>query len=337
MPRARSLFGMMWSVGLLASSSVAALSQPSVLVTTEKGAPYIPSSSVKTACPQKGAAPDTRQRIVDIAAIEWAAFGFPRLSLTQTGFPVIPAALSPKISETSGKGTSPGLISIGAMEDDASVRARIGAYWAAVPDAYADVIARQNELWFASEGRAGWAEYWSGAFMSYVMCEVGLTSAQFARAASHREYIEAAIRARKISDKTYVYHAYNLAELLPSPGDIICAAREEAADSINSLEDFEASSYGAYHCDIVVGYDTDTSRQVPGLDAIGGNVLNAVTLTETPVYRGTRLKPLKKPHARNWFAILRYMGESRPASFRKVPKEVLEEAIKVRARRNVDK
>jgi hypothetical protein len=163
---------------------------------------------------------------------------------------------------------------------------------------------------------------------------------------------QCAIRARRLAPRihrssnpraedlgqTYVYHAYNLAELLPSPGDIICAAREEAADSINSLEDFEASSYGAYHCDIVVGYDTDTSRQVPGLVyAIGGNVLNAVTLTETPVYRGTRLKPLKGPHARNWFAILRYMGESRPASFRKVPKEVLDEAIKVRARWNVDK
>src|SRR6478672_13893205 len=73
-----------------------------------------------------------------IAAMEWAAFDFPRLSLTRTSFSVIPAALSPKISETSGRGTSPRLISIGAMEDDASVRARIGSYWAAVPHAYAD-------------------------------------------------------------------------------------------------------------------------------------------------------------------------------------------------------
>lgn len=47
-------------------------------------------------------------------------------------------------------------------------RARIGTYWAAVPDAYADVITTQNELWSLSEGRAGWVEYWSAAFVSYV-------------------------------------------------------------------------------------------------------------------------------------------------------------------------
>ena len=135
-----------------------------------------------------------------IAAMEWAAFDFRRLSLTRTSFSVIPAALSPKIAETSGRGTSPQLISIGAMEDDASARARIGTYWAAVPDAYADVFTTQNELWSLSEGRAGWVEYWSAAFVSYVMCEAGFTSAQFLRAASHREYIEAAIRARKVSD-----------------------------------------------------------------------------------------------------------------------------------------
>jgi hypothetical protein len=273
-----------------------------------------------------------------IAAMEWAAFDFRRLSLTRTSFSVIPAALSPKIAETSGRGTSPQLISIGAMEDDASVRARIGTYWAAVPDAYADVITTQNELWSLSEGRAGWVEYWSAAFVSYVMCEAGFTSAQFLRAASHREYIEAAIRARKVSDKTYAYYAYNVAELLPSPGDIICAARDEAAHSINSIGEFEASSYGAYHCDIVIGYDTDISKQVPGVVyAIGGNVLNAVTLTETPVGRGMRLKSLKGPHTRNWFAILRYMGESRPANFRKIPQRVLEQAIKVRTGRSIDR
>jgi hypothetical protein len=134
---------------------------------------------------------------------------------------IIPPALSPKISESSGHGTSPKLISIGAMEDDASVRARIGAYWAAVPGAYADVIATENQLWSTSNGRAGWVEYWSAAFISYVMCRAGLSNAQFLRAESHRDYIQAAIDARESADNTYLYHAYDIGEMLPSPGDII--------------------------------------------------------------------------------------------------------------------
>src|SRR6478609_8498395 len=39
-----------------------------------------------------------------------------------------------------------------------------------------------------------------GGLRVLCMCEAGFTSAQFLRAASHREYIEAAIRARKVSD-----------------------------------------------------------------------------------------------------------------------------------------
>jgi hypothetical protein len=339
MRRARPLIITTWSAVFLAFSTLGSLADPSVQVTSKNNAPYIALTSVDTSCPQGGPSAETRQDIVDMAALEWAAFDFPRLSFARDkSFAIIPAGLSPKISETSGRGTSPRLISIGAMEDDSSVRARIGAYWAAVPGAYTDVISRQNQLWSASGGRAGWAEYWSAAFISYVMCKAGLTNAQFVRAESHREYIQAAIRARQTSDKKYLYHAYDLSELLPSPGDIICAAREESANAINSIADFNASSHGAYHCDIVVGYDTDITKKPPGfVYAIGGNVLNAVTMTETPVGSGMRLKPLKAPHARNWFAILRYVGGGKAASFRKVPDSVLEEAKKVRAARSIDR
>jgi hypothetical protein len=339
MRRAHPLFAIIWCGALLAFSTLGSFADPSVRVTSKNNAPYIALSSVDTSCPQTGASAETKQDIVNMAALEWTAFDFPRLSFArEKSFAIIPAALSPKISDTSGRGTSPRLISIGAMEDDSSVRARIGGYWAAVPGAYADVIGRQNQLWSASSGRAGWAEYWSAAFISYVMCKAGLSNAQFVRAESHRDYIQAAIRARQAADKTYLYHAYDLGELLPAPGDIICAAREESANAINSIADFNASSHGAYHCDIVVGYDTDTAKKPPGfVYAIGGNVLNAVTMTETPVGSGMRLKPLKAPHARNWFAILRYVGDGKAASFRKVPDGVLDEARKIRAARSIDR
>jgi hypothetical protein len=334
----RPFFAVVWSA-LQALPTLSALADPSVQVTTKNNAPYIALSSVDTSCPQIGPTATTRQHILDAAALEWAAFDFPRLSFArEKTFAIIPPALSPKISETSGRGTSPSLISIGAMEDDASVRARIGAYWAAVPGAYADVIGTQNQLWATSSGRAGWAEYWSAAFISYVMCKAGLTNAQFLRAESHREYIQAAIQARASADKTYLYHAYDVGERLPAPGDIICAAREEAANTINSVADFKASPHGAYHCDIVVGYDTDIAKKPPGyVYAIGGNVLNAVTMTETPVGSGMRLKPLKAPHARNWFAVLRYVGGANPASFRKVPASVLDDAKRLRAARSIDR
>jgi hypothetical protein len=339
MRRARSLFVITWSGALFTLSTLSTPADPSVEVTTKDGAPYIPLSSVNASCPQIGPTATTRQDILDAAAVEWAAFDFPRLSFARENtFAIIPPALSPKIAETSGHGTSPRLISIGAMEDDASVRARIGAYWAAVPGAYAEVIATQNQLWSASNGRAGWAEYWSAAFVSYVMCKAGLSNAQFLRAESHRDYIQAAITARESADKTYLYHAYDVGEALPSPGDIICAAREEAANTINSIADFKTNPHGAYHCDIVVGYDTDVAKKPPGyVYAIGGNVLNAVTMTETPVGSGMRLKPLKAPHARNWFAILRYTGGGSSASFRKVPASVLDDAKKLRAARSIDR
>jgi hypothetical protein len=302
------------------------------------GAPYIRLSDVQTACPNSGASPITRQRILDAAALEWAAFDFPRLSLTrENNFAIIPDALSPKISDTSGGGTSPRLVTIGAMEDDESVRSKIGAYWASVPDDYETVITRQNELWSASGGRAGWAEYWSAAFVSYVMCKAGLKSDQFKRAASHKEYIRAALDARHDADKTYMFYAYDLSEMLPAPGDVICAARDDANKAINSLADFQTKAHGAYHCDIVVGYDTDVSKKSPGVVyAIGGNVINGVTLTDTPLASG-KLKALKAPHARNWFAILKYVGQSQEAAFRKIPSSVLEAAKKVRASRMIDK
>lgn len=336
---ARCLFVITWSAALVSLAAPSSLADPSVQVTTKIGIPYIALPSVDTSCPQIGPTATTRQDIVDAAALEWAAFDFPRLAFArETRFAIIPAGLSPRIAETSGRGTSPRLISIGAMEDDASVRARIGAYWAAVPGAYADVIGSQNQLWAASGGRAGWAEYWSAAFVSYVMCKAGLTNAQFVRAEAHRDYIQAAINARETADKTYLYHAYDVGEALPSPGDIICAARDDGAATINSLADFKASPHAGYHCDIVVGYDTDVAKKAPGyVYAIGGNVLNAVTMTETPVGSGMRLKPLKAPHARNWFAVLRYVGGGEAASFRRVPGSVLEDARKLRAARSVDR
>ena len=283
-------------------------------------------AATRSGCPAVEPHAGTRQRILDVAAREWAAFRFPRLELAARGRPVIPDGLSPRIRDTSGGGPAPSLQAVGAMEDDREIRERIGRYWAALPDHYRGVFRQQNAIW-AENDRAGWAEYWSAAFVSYVMCAAGLSDTAFARSDTHRDYIAAALAARDGQRPGQLYAAYDLAEARPQPGDLVCAARADPDTPIASLADFRASAaHGAYHCDIVVGFD---SRRPAIAYAIGGNVLNAVTLTATPLRRG-RIAPVPGPGGRPWFTLLRYLGPPGPAAFQNVPDAVREAAKRVR-------
>jgi hypothetical protein len=304
--------------------------QPTVKIDTSGRYPQIDIGASRAGCPVGQLGPGTRQAIIDAAALEWAGFDFPRLALTERkSQAVIPDGLSPRIRDTRGSGPAPRLLSVGRMEDDTAVRERIGRYWAALPDEYEGVFAQQNALWARSGGRAGWVQYWSAAFVTYVMCRAGVPPEAFTRSSAHKDYIAAAIAARAGDRPGYAYHAYDLAEAVPRPGDLICAGRAASDERVDSIADFAAKpALAGYHCDIVVGFDTESGR--PGLlFAIGGNVLNAVTLTETPLKRG-RLEPVRAPYGRNWFAVLRYMGPDGPASFRRVPESVRERAKQLR-------
>jgi hypothetical protein len=322
--------GVLSVVASLQLSICGAVAEPSVKITTDSGFPQLAINATETSCGEPGMNSGTRQAVLNAAAREWAAFEFPRFSLsTESNYAIIPPGISAKQSDTSSNGPAPRLVALGAMEDDSSVRERIGRYWASIGEGHKSVFAAQNVLWKASDGRAGWAEYWSAAFVSYVMCKAALSNDHFLRAASHRDCITAAIEKREGSRPNYAFRAQDLSEATPRPGDIICAARDDGDQTINSISDFKAqSSHSAYHCDIVMGFDTDDDK--PGvLYAIGGNVLNAVTMTETPL-SNKRLVPVKAPHARNWFVILKYVGPEGPASFRKVPNEVIAAARKIR-------
>jgi hypothetical protein len=213
------------------------------------------------------------------------------------------------------------------MEDDAAVRTRIGRYWALIPQEEHDRIFRnQNAIWQASRGRAGWAEYWSAAFVSYVMCMAGLSTDAFKRSALHLSYIAPAVGRRDGSQPEYAYTAFDIHEVLPAPGDLICAAREDNSNSINNLESFRRNTkHSAFHCDIVVGFDNREPRNAGVVYAIGGNVINAVSLTETPMGNG-RLIPLRTPHSRNWFTVLKLDSSFAEASFRQVPGAILSRA-----------
>ena len=73
----------------------------------------------------------------------------------------------------------------------------VAGYWAATPQG-TGMIANQNRAWNGPWGIDGrWADPWSAAFVSWVMCESGLGEpAQFQRAIAHWTYIDQAIRAR---------------------------------------------------------------------------------------------------------------------------------------------
>lgn len=315
------------SLALACGPVSASAEAPFVKIDRVGGRSRIDVAATRPGCPAREPDGGTRQRILDAAALEWAAFRFPRLDLAgRRGLAVIPDGLSPRISDTGSGGPAPRLVAIGAMEDDRAVRERIGRYWAALPDHYRGVFRQQNAIW-AENDRAGWAEYWSAAFVSYVMCAAGLSPTAFARSDTHRDYIAAALEARAGERPGHLYHAHDLAEAPPRPGDLVCAARADPAGGIRDLAEFRArAEHGAFHCDIVVGFD---SRRPAVAYAIGGNVLNAVTLTATPL-RGGRLVPVPGFGGRPWFALLRFVGPDGPASFRRVPDAVRAEAKRIR-------
>ena len=313
-------------------SSPAAAQEPSITIADQNGVPQIQIDETQTSCPADGLNSRTRQKIIDAAAAEWSLFRFPRFALTAVkNYNVIPPGISPDEKRTRAEaGFVPRVLPIGHMEDDKEVRKRIGDYWASVR--FRDVFVIQNQIWRYTDGRAGWGVYWSGAFVSFVMCKAGLSTAEFVRSGTHVSYIRPAVAQRDRARSGYAYTAYDLAEAIPAPGDLLCAARDDEEMVIDNLEAFRNNRHGSYHCDIVVGFDVPDARKAGIVYAIGGNVINAVSLTETPMSRGHVVK-VRTPGGRNWFAVLKLADIAGPATFQKIPAAITASAEKIAKRR----
>jgi len=228
---------------------------------------------------------EVRRRIVNVAVQEWGFFKFPIVDYTEPENDVSPelVAFNPAYGGIAPvpprwRGRFPAL----PTEEAVRVAASVAGYWAATPKG-AEMIARQNRAWSGPWGIDGrWADPWSAAFISWVMCEAGLDDAsQFQRAIAHWVYIDQAIAARDGRAARAAFVAHDLGEERITPGDLLCSSRRPAYRSIADRR--RQRGVGARtHCDIVVRVDEAAAR----IYAIGGNVRRAVSLKLFPAVRG---------------------------------------------------
>jgi len=178
---------------------------------------------------------------------------------------------------------------------------RVLAYWRALDDDEG-AVAHNRPLYRAAlagrvEGQALWQEpFWSAAFVSYVMRAAGVDRTEFPPAASHATYVDALISQAAHFPATAPFLPHRPEERAPQPGDLICADRGGYPITDWRQRAADAGRFRPMHCDIVVGI-------APGVvEAVGGNVLDAVTLTRFPTDASGYLLP-RAPGAPVWFAV----------------------------------
>ena len=219
---------------------------------------------------------ETRRRIVDVAAQEWGFFGFSIADYT--------------VSAPRGARRYRWWRRRGDPREGARTASTIAGYWAATPRG-TWMIDRQNGRWNGSDGLAArWRDPWSAAFISWVMCEGGLGSAdQFQRSIAHHVYVDQAIRARDAGASPAAFVAHDVGATKVEPGDLLCSSRRRSYTSISARR--RHLGVGArMHCDVVVKLEPGRERIL----AIGGNVRGTVSLKLLPaVFRGGRLVPTR--------------------------------------------
>jgi hypothetical protein len=263
---------------------------------------------VTASCPTLPADAGLRQRIVDVAAEEWARFGYGVEEVRETGLSVVYRPYHGSIIPKALNRVSPGVtrrgMRLGRMEDERSVAAAIGGYWTAAPDQNAIEI--QNRLRAVYAG-TGWAVPWSAAFVSYVMCAAGSGEMdRFARSDSHFTYVDQAIAAADGKAPRALYRARDITSGLPRPGDLLCADRLWPTP-LRSIADRRAHpGERPMHCDVVVKVD----RKSGFVALIGGNVSQTVNMTMINIVPGAKGRPARVQRAgdiggaRPYFVIL---------------------------------
>jgi len=161
-----------------------------------------------------------------------------------------------------------------APESDRPTWQRVWGYWRATPGA----APAQAGAPVAQRRAVLVDQPWSAAFIGHVMRQAGLGERQFRYSASHHDYVRAAIASTEAEAQgratAYAYRACDLALTAPRVGDLLCFAREGdgAADTFAQLRQALPARPLRMHCDLVVRRDS------AGVEAVGGNVVQSVTL-----------------------------------------------------------
>ena len=228
--------------------------------------------------------PAARERMLRIVLAEWREWGGIRV-------------------ESDTPQPAPGLAPHQAPSPEANPEnfPRILAYWRALPDDEG-AVDRNRTLYAAAlagdpAGAALWAQpFWSAAFISYVLRSAGIDTVEFPPAAAHATYVDAMIRTALRFPATAPFLPHAPAERAPRPGDLICADRGPDPIADWRARAADAGRFRPMHCDIVVAAG-------PGaVEAIGGNVQDAVTRTRFPADGSGYLLPAL-PGAAVWFAV----------------------------------
>jgi hypothetical protein len=126
---------------------------------------------------------------------------------------------------------------------------------------------------------------WSGAFVSWVMRQSGVSAHAFPAAGRHGQYLAELYDLQHSGRGTsFALHAPN--EYAPKEGDLVCAGTAgptwRYADSRTAHRRIDAT---ASHCDVVTGVSGGY------IHAIGGNVKNSVTMSLYPTDGRGHLAP----------------------------------------------
>jgi hypothetical protein len=197
--------------------------------------------------------PAARERMLRVALAEWAEWG--RIEVTAGEHPPTQHA-----------------------ESDPANFPRILAYWRAVPQDEGAIALNRRRYAAAlagqPEGLRLWQDpYWSAAFVSYVMLAAGIDRREFPPSAAHSAYVDALIADALRYPETAPFLPRSPQEIAPRPGDLLCADRTRTPILDWRQRAADAGRFRPMHCDIVVAAG-------PGhVEAIGGNVLDAVTRT----------------------------------------------------------
>ncbi|HZH08315.1 MAG TPA: DUF2272 domain-containing protein [Lautropia sp.] len=147
---------------------------------------------------------------------------------------------------------------------------------------------------------------WSAAFISSMMHRAGFAAEEFLPSPFHANYVVAARDGATTAYEVVPTPAY------VAPGDIACATRFDDRPQLLPEQLSLVEPHGLLtratpmHCDLVVA--VDLSQRLA--HAIGGNVMQAVSMNEIELDALGRLSPLVN-HNRGWLLVMRLRPEVR--------------------------